>query len=181
MKCEYPEIRQVLQQNLTSDEDPIADRLMKEFHVVRERGYFTRDEFLKMCNWKSFRPRRLYESNPAAQVERVSRELFVVEDETARMQLLTSLQGVGVPMGSAILTLVRPDNYGVLDIRVWKLLHKFDVVKVNAAGTNFSIKHWITFLDQIRDWAKQFRVTPRAIELSLFEYHKQIQEGTLYG
>jgi hypothetical protein len=33
-------------------------------------------------------------------------------------------KGVSVPMASALLTLLDPKRYGVIDIRVWQLLHR---------------------------------------------------------
>jgi len=33
-------------------------------------------------------------------------------------------KGVSVPMASALLTLLDPKRYGVIDIRIWQLLHR---------------------------------------------------------
>ena len=50
------------------------------------------------------------------------------------MELLTSLAGVSVPVASAILTLIDPRRYGVLDIRVWQLLVALGVMDGKPAG-----------------------------------------------
>src|SRR4029453_8233422 len=107
---------------------------MRDLRGVRRRGAFTRAEFRWMCHWKSPRARLLWEQNSAARVRAVSRAVLATRDEQRRMELLTSLRGVGVPMASAILTLVDPKRYGVLDIRAWQLLFAIRPVAANPPG-----------------------------------------------
>ena len=96
------------------------------------------------------------------------------------MELLTSLDGVSVPTASAILTLVDPKRYGVLDIRVWQLLYTIGVVTKNPAGVGFSFDNWRQFLMILRIFAKRFNVKARDIERTLFWAHEKHQKGRLY-
>ena len=96
------------------------------------------------------------------------------------MNLLTRLQGVSLPMASAILTLVDPRRYGVLDIRVWQLLFAMDSVGTNPRGVGFSLSNWAQYLRKLRDHARAMGVSARTVERSLFEYHRKVQQGTLY-
>ena len=50
------------------------------------------------------------------------------------MEHLLALDGVSVPVASAILTLLDPRRYGVLDIRAWQLLYAMQGVDANPAG-----------------------------------------------
>ena len=180
MKKEFADIQELLQHRLVKDADP-AQELMNRLKHIKSKGYFTKPEFLEMCNWKSPRPRRHFESNSPTKVIEVSKEVFATEYEKRRIDLLTSLKGVNIPTASAILTLTDPQAYGVIDIRVWKLLYLYKSVTDNPAGTDFSFRHWFHYLKKLRYWAERLDVSARAVERTLFEYHKEIQEGTLYS
>ncbi len=96
------------------------------------------------------------------------------------MSLLTSLRGVSVPMASAILTLVDPKRYGVLDIRVWQLLFAMNSVRTNPRGAGFNFKNWYHYLRKLRDHAREMGISARTVERTLFEYHRKVQQGKLY-
>src|SRR5438093_12332192 len=118
MRREFRNLKELIEKRLLLDEYESTSALIDELKEVKRRGYFTRAEFLKMSNWKSPRPRRLYESNSAISLRKISESVFFSADENERIELLTRLKGVSIPVASAILTLTDPENYGVLDIRV---------------------------------------------------------------
>jgi hypothetical protein len=134
-----------------------------------------------MCRWKSPRARRLWEANSAARIRAVSRAVLATLDEQRRMTLLTTLAGVGVPMGSAILTLLDPRRYGVLDIRAWQLLFAVRSVEANRRGQGFTLAQWEVYLAALRRHARRLGVSARAIEYTLFCCHRKFQRGTLYA
>ena len=96
------------------------------------------------------------------------------------MELLTSLDGVGIPMASAVLTLIDPRRHGVLDIRVWQLLFAMQSVRQNPRGRGFSLEHWKRYLRALRGPARRLGVSVRAVEWTLFHAHRAVQEGRLY-
>ena len=83
-------------------------------------------------------------------------------------------------MASSLLMLVDPQRYGVIDIRVWQLLHKLGTVRKNPGGVAFSFRNWYQFLKIVRHFARKFGVTARDVERTLFLVHKQYQAGRLY-
>jgi hypothetical protein len=161
-------------------EDPPAASLIRELRHVRVRGHFTRSEFLAMCRWKSPRAIRRCESNSHHRVRDVSRRVFIAKVEAERLDLLTSLDGVGIPTASAILTLTDPRRYGVLDIRAWQALHRLGAVQDRPGGQGFRPEHWLQYLGILRAMAASLGATARQVEYSLFTYHQAQQEGTLY-
>ena len=179
MNTRHSGIERVLRLRLRKSPDPAEDLIGKLSHI-KQQGYFNKPEFLAMCSWKSPRPRHLYQSNSSADIKRVSNELFAAKCEKQRVELLTSLKGVGVPTASAILTLTDPRDYGVIDIRVWQLLYQCGAVAARPAGVGFSCENWLEFLEGLRYWARKFDVTARDVERALFEHHKEHQSGTLY-
>jgi hypothetical protein len=177
----YATVEALLRAELVREEHPPTAALIRDLAGVRARGVFTREEFRRMCRWKSPRARRLWEANSAARVHTVSRAVLLTRSERRRMQLLTSLRGVGIPIASAILTLVDPRRYGVLDIRAWQLLFALHTVASNPRGQAFTIAQWQQYLSALRHHARRLGVTARAIEYTLFECHRKFQHGPLYA
>ena len=163
-----------------AQEDAGTRALVAALSHVRRRGEFSRAEFIRMARWKSPRAAPHYAKNTAAQVRRVSRAVLATRDEGRRMALLTSLHGVSVPVASAILTLIDPRRYGVLDIRVWQLLHALGAVEGKPAGRGFHGDDWAAYLACLRPAARRFRVSVRIAELTLFYCHRRFQRGRLY-
>jgi len=176
----YPSLDALLARELIREEHEPTAALMRALRGVRRRGAFTRAEFRLMCRWKSPRARLLWEKNSAARIRAVSRAALASRDERARMELLTGLAGVGVPMASAILTLIDPRRYGVLDIRAWQLLFAIRSVEANRRGQGFTIAQWLDFLAALRTHARRLGVSARMVEYTLFHCHRKFQKGTLY-
>ena len=83
-------------------------------------------------------------------------------------------------MASAILMLLNPRRYGVIDIRVWQLLHELGAVTKKPKGIGFNLNNWYQFLMIIRHFSRKLRVTARDIERALFVAHQRYQKGRLY-
>lgn len=180
MKREYNNIQALIKENLSIKEHVPTQNLMNELKDVIYKGYFTKDEFLKMGMWKSPRPKNLYLSNSEDKIIKISKKVLSTKYEMRRIELLTQLKGISIPVASAILTLTDPKNYGVIDIRVWQVLYLYDSVKVKPTGRNFNFNNWYNYLMKLRYFAKKFGVKARDIEKTNFLYHYKIQEGKLY-
>jgi hypothetical protein len=177
----YRDIAELLASELTREESPATQQLIRDLRVVRRRGYLTKREFLTICRWKSPRAIRLCESNSSHRIRRQSAIALASGFERTRFEALTGLHGVGAPTASAILTLTNPRRYGVLDIRVWQLLHELGAVTTKPGGVGFSFDNWDVYLLTLRGHAKALGVSVRTVEYSLFQYHQRVQLGPLYG
>ena len=177
----YASLATLLRRELASEEDPETAKLMEALGHVRRRGWFSRAEFLRMCRWKSPRAIRHCRRNSTATVRRVSRAALATTSEQQRLVLLTGLHGVSVPTASAILTLVNPRRYGVLDIRAWQLLFGLGRVGRKPAGQGFVVRDWLDYLAELRRHARRLGVTARAVEYTLFLCHRKFQKGRLYA
>jgi len=87
---------------------------------------------------------------------------------------------VSVPTASAILTLIDPRRYGVLDIRAWQLLFGLGAVERKPAGRGFAPRDWLDYLAELRRHARRLGVPTRAVEYTLFQCHRRFQKGRLY-
>jgi hypothetical protein len=180
-RSRHATLEALLRRELVREEHPGTAALMRDLAAVRRRGTFTRAEFVRMCRWKSPRALHLFAANPAARVRAVSRAVLASRSERRRMELLTSLRGVGVPIASAILTLIDPRRYGVLDIRAWQLLFALRSVAANRRGQGFTIAQWEAYLTALRHHAHRLNVSARTVEHTLFQSHKRLQRGLLYA
>jgi len=177
----YRSLRHLLRHVPILDEGPDTAALIHRLRHLKGAGCFSRAEFLAMCRWKSPRALGQCRRNQAARIRTVSRAVLATRSERLRMERLTALRGVSVPMASAILTLLDPRRYGVLDIRVWQLLFALRSVRVNARGRGFTVDQWLGYLRDLRRHARECGVTPRALEWTLFCHHRAARTGRLYS
>ena len=180
MPPRYPSLAALLRSELVVAEDEATAALVGELRHVRGAQQFSRAEFIRMCRWKSPRAQSHYERNTSAAVRRASREALRTRSERRRLEVLTALQGVSVPTASAILTLIDPRRYGVIDIRAWQLLFRTGAVRRRPGGVGFRFADWERYLAILRHHARALGVSARQVELTLFEYHRKTHRGRLY-
>jgi hypothetical protein len=180
-KIPYGKASLLIDDYLSIEEDEPAAQLIRQFRLAKKRGYLTRAELEAVCRWKSARAIHHIKSNSPSKVRNATRRAFATRSERRRLEELTSLRGVSIPMASAILMLCDPRRYGVIDIRVWQLLHAVGAVTKKSSGIGFNFSNWYQFLMIIRYFSKRLGVTARNIERTLFLAHKEYQEGRLYS
>lgn len=172
----------IIEKHLIENEtDETFFTINKEFKKLPKDTSLNLEHLKMVCNWKSPRAIKLIESNSSSFIEQASYSAFISKNEDEKIKFLTVLTGVKIPMASAILTLLNPKKYGVLDIRVWQLLYHCKEVNTNIKGTNFTIDNWIEYLSIVRRYAKEYSTTARLIEKTLFEYHKKNNNKPLYN
>lgn len=154
--------------------------LIKRLRSARQRGYLTSAELEDICRWKSARAIQHIRANSASVTRAATAAAFKTRSERRRLEALMTLKGVSVPMASAVLMLLDPKRYGVIDIRVWQLLFKMGAVTKKPRGVGFTFNNWYQFLMIIRHFARKLGVSARRIERTLFEIHRSYQSGRLY-
>lgn len=168
----FDSIHDLLKNLLTNEETPEAKQLMRQMAFAKKEGFFTMGFLYDILDWKSPRSKKYWSRNDNAYVKEVSKKFFLFTDDEDRVVCLRELHGFRVPVASAILTLMDPDNYGVIDTHVWQLLYHYGLVSEKEDGTNLSTGNWLQFLDIIRPLAQQYKVSVRDIERTLFNYHR---------
>lgn len=179
-KLPYSSVKPIVRRYLTDEGESTAD-LIAELRPARKRGYLTPSELEKVCRWKSPRALAYIRRNSPARVRGATRRALATKSEKKRLEALRELNGVSVPMASSILTLLDPKRYGVIDIRVWQLLHAVGTVTQKSKGVGFTFANWYQFLMIIRYLAKEFGVRARDVEWALFLAHQDFQKGVLYA
>src|SRR5438067_2321119 len=83
---------------------------------VASRRYYTRDEFVAVCRWKTRRTSTSVAGNAAADVEALTK-FAVSADQRFRHRILALLAGVGTPTASVLLMAADPKKFTVIDFR----------------------------------------------------------------
>ena len=136
-----------------------------------KRGYLTFEGFYKICMWKSARQKQKYISvKNRNEVEAVTRSAFAEQDERKRMEKLCGLSGVGIPTASAILSVIFPEKYAVIDIRCLEMLREKFGYKISKQT---SLKSWVEYLNIMRNLARENAITPRKLDMALFAMHRE--------
>lgn len=176
----YKSLGELLRSELSDREDEKTAELIRSLSHVRKDRFLTKSELLQICRWKSPRALHHINSNHPVTIRRLTSTAFATRSERQRLGALVTLKGVNVPMASAILTLIWPNRYGVIDIRVWQLLYALGSVTKKPSGKGFTFDNWYSMLCKLRYHAKALGVSVRTVERTLFEYHKKIQVENLY-
>lgn len=139
---------------------------------VKKRGYLTFDDFYKICMWKSTRPKNRYLTNNSV-VEKITKRALAEKNEEKRIKILCELNGVGIATASALLTILYPNKYAVIDIRT---LTELNNLLENKIPKTISVNTWLKYLIEIRKLAKTNGVNPREIDMALFAMNRESLE-----
>ena len=135
---------------------------------ARERGWFTRDEFLTVARWKTPRSRKRCE-NDAARVKDITQRALSSPDERQRIEILTQLRGVEFPTASVLLHLAHRDPYPIIDYRaLWSL-------GVENPPATYSFAFWRAYTQTCRSLAKDAGVRMRTFDRALWQFSKERQ------
>ena len=135
--------------------------------AARERGYYTRDEFVAVCRWKTPRSAPLVALNSAESIEAETRvALSDSSRERERMGALRSLQGVDWATASVFLHLAYPERYPILDQRALQALG----VRPPAA---YSFRFWDAYRDASVSLAEEAGVDGRSFDQGLWQWSKE--------
>ncbi|MBI2140295.1 hypothetical protein HYU14_05195 [Candidatus Woesearchaeota archaeon] len=144
--------------------------------IARKRGYLKYDEFIKICMWKTPRPKRLYQRNGPKKVEMQTKLAFSNPNEVGKIRCLTELWGVYIPVASAILTVVFPEKYGIIDTKSINSLKELGIC--TDIGKN-SRKDWLKYLNVIRKIAKRNELNVRIVDQFLFAFDREKRSWSL--
>src|SRR3954452_23822621 len=104
----YSRLEPLIRDNLCTTECEETAELIRRLRPAKKRGYLTPQELQEICRWKSTRAIHHVKSNTAKQVRLATSAALHTRSEMRRLEALTSLAGVSVPMASAVLMLLDP-------------------------------------------------------------------------
>ena len=147
-------------------DDPLNGPLRQ---AVREQGFFTLDQVLEVCRWKSPRTVPKIEKNDPAFVKTVTGIAVSTTDERLRVEVLTLLDGVGWPVASVLLHYGVSDDYPILDVRALWSLSK------DVKSYEYKFALWDSYLRTCRALSAEAGVSIRELDKALWQYSKEKQ------
>jgi hypothetical protein len=133
-------------------------------------GEFTRQNLERIVVWKSPRPLKRIRANTDAEIAEALRVAATAQEPRTAVSVLLGLNGVAVPMASAILTAIHPDDYTVIDFRAMEALGAPDY----SSDCNFYLTR---YLPECKRLAKDAGTSLRTLDRALWSWskHKQTQ------
>lgn len=116
-------IDQLLEQypRMWRDEVPKLDRIGKEIRN-RKPIRLMREDLFRIANWKSVGRSERHLPKDSGVIEQQTQKSLEMGDDIEKVRYLTKINGVGLPIASAILRFVFPDKFGCVDWRNWFVL-----------------------------------------------------------
>jgi len=137
--------------------------------------YLTLDEFDRVLQWKLRGQYGRHQERRKANTDDVIRVVtgaaLSIEhpdkdyEIELRFGILGALRGVGVPVASAILALVFPERYAVIDFRGWRQVFGED-------KEQFSVSDYKRYLPRIQNLAQELGWPVQEVDLAIWEYDR---------
>jgi len=142
----------------------------------RQPLYLTATELEEILQWKLGqqigRRRRIRAANTDEVIRAVTGLALTIQhpdkeyELELRTNILCTLRGISVPVASAILALVFPEEYAVIDFRVWRQLF-------GKQRTVFSIAAYKQYNRRIRSLAKELGWSMQEVDHAIWEYDRR--------
>ncbi len=151
------------------------NELLRLGESIRARGYISRDELLKILEWKAERAKTKLEDNSEI-IESVSQLAFRTSDVFYKISLLSVIRGVGVPVASAVLRFVYPEEFGIIDINAWTALAEMRRVKEKKFfASQVRAVDYVKYLEILRELAQEQGMSVSEVDMALYEYGKRLR------
>ena len=146
--------------------------------VRRERQplYLTKAEFEEILQWKLGQQIGRQRERRSANTEEIIRAvtglaLTITHSDKEyelelRMGILCALRGVAIPVASAVLALVFPEEYAVIDFRGWRQIF-------GEGETVFSIPKYKRYLREVRRLANELGWPVQEVDHAIWEYDRR--------
>lgn len=136
--------------------------------AVRERGHFTREEFIQTYRWKTERTAARPETHTQAEIADVTGVAFRQQGERLRICLLRALDGVDWPTASVLLHVGLSEEYPIIDYRaLWSL--------GSGEPNSYSFGFWWTYVECCRGLAAAAGVSVRELDKALWAFSEASQ------
>ena len=169
--------RRVLEQKETlyaETEDLYEDEItqLEALPEAFEKGTWTQEDVEWIIKWKvgnAFeKPVLGYFRNNDDAIIRDNVERAVQKSNIrAKIESLTSLSGVGVPVASAILLFINPERFTVIDDRAWRVLHETGYLPQELSADP-SVEEYLMYLGSCWALANEYDVSLRTLDMALW-------------
>jgi hypothetical protein len=133
------------------------------------RGRYARKYLLEIFEWKTGgRGRSRLANNSDQEIADALKLAIVAKTDRAAVAVLTGLNGIAVPVASAVLTVIDPTRFTIIDFRALEALN------VNEA--NLTIDFYLDYLEECRRVAQKHNVSLRTLDRAMWQWSKEESE-----
>jgi hypothetical protein len=165
-------IRSYEKKYLAANDNATKDKRALNAGTAIRNGSYTAENFWIIYEWKleSFLKRKLLHLKPEdidpddVELEEAMRLAATARTGRAAVAVLMGLPGVKSRVASAILAMIRPDRYTVLDVRA---LDALDVPNEHDDG---SVNFYLSYLEECQKLASRYKVDLRTFDRALFQW-----------
>ena len=138
---------------------------LKAGEQIRE-GQCTRRNIERIFEWKTNgRGRSRLAKNSDEEIADALRLAIMAKTDRASVAVLVGLNGVQVPVASAILTAINPNRFTIIDFRALEALDVRDV--------HITIDFYLLYLNECRDLARNNNCKLRTLDRALWQWSKE--------
>jgi hypothetical protein len=139
--------------------------------ATRNQGFYSRDDLVAVCVWKSSRRKTLPLLNDAQSVREVTTLALSTQLEWLRIESLTLLDGVEWATASALLHFGHRDRYPIMDVNaLWSL--------TISEPPSYKFSFWSDYVQICRDLATHYDISMRLLD-RLYQYGKENRPADL--
>ena len=140
--------------------------VMKIKCSVEDKGYLTKNELMKMGDWKRASLPHQMDDNPVGHVEKITAEVFSLDDDWEKLEKLIDIKGVGQPVASTILHLYDPERYPIFDV------HALCSIRINKKEVEYDETFWKKYVKLCQTKAYCHGVCMRTLDRALYKFSK---------
>jgi len=142
--------------------------LMQLCGEIQQKGCLNKEQLQQVAKWKAPRSAGYVKKNTNDYIKEVTSFAFSTENERARIEALTILDGVSWPTASVLLHLYHKERYPILDFRaLWSVNLK--------VPKQYKYSLWKSYVKFCREIAKRNGVSMRILDRALWQYSKENQ------
>ncbi|UCF78699.1 MAG: hypothetical protein JSW03_11605 [Candidatus Eiseniibacteriota bacterium] len=167
-------------QQIDYDETERLKAKLAKLQRRRQPFYLTSSEFEEILKWKLGRQINRQRERRSANTDETIRKVtglaltITHPDQDYELELRTgilcTLRGVAVPVASAILALVFPEKYAVIDYRLWRQL--FGQLKYV-----FSVADYKRYMRAMHPLARELNWPVQEVDHAIWEYDRRGAKG----
>jgi len=159
-------------------EKPFREELIPIGQRALYKGYFNRYEFKKIYKWKASRALKNLEKNEEKIINN-TRKALAETDITQKLKCLLDIRGVRAAVASAVLTVIDPVKFGIIDKYAWKALRREKLVKTRTFDSGKAkkrgIQNYVEYLEILRRLKENQRIqTAHDVDKALMMYGKDL-------
>jgi len=167
--------QQLLEEKANDYEEPLYQEELDRLDSLPgkfESDDWTNDDLEWIITWKVGKAfekpvLRHFRSNPDDRISDAIETAVTARAVGDKVDALTSIKGVGVPVASAILLFIDPDRFTVIDERAWRALREMEYIDRELSEVP-TIEEYVLYLGACRSLANEYEVDLRTLDRALW-------------